>query len=575
MRRPRFRPPGISLRTKLALLALCLLALPWVGYRYVKEMERLLLEGQEQTLIDTARAVATALHERPYLMRLRPLDDSALRKQAEEELRQIRLQRQQVHAGAAEADMPSPEAARAAQGSRPEKAMTPPEHVPSAEPDEIAAILQGLERSAARIWVVNREYRVLSLSGSLKQARQPTARPSEVLERIAEQWIRPALDWLIRPPREDFDDATPTDMLNTGKEIENALRGVAASRVRNTPDGRAVVVSAAHPIWSGDDVLGAVVVEETTNPILSLRNRALERLLILTLLVFALGAAMILWFATRLSKRIRNLRDEAENAIDAEGRVTRLVSGSRAGDEIGDLSRSFSAVLAKLGEYNAYLEAMASRLSHELRTPIAVVRSSLENLRLQSLPDDARIYIDRADDGVRRLSTILTRMSEATRLEQSLRSAERERYDLAAVVAGCVKGYRLAYPQQRFEERLPDAPIWVHGSPDLAAQMLDKLVANATDFGRPGTPVEIELRVQDQTARLEVANHGPGLPDELRGRLFDSMISLREHVDGTQPHLGLGLYIVRLIAEFHGGSVSAGDRADGYGVVVTLELPLA
>jgi len=78
-----------------------------------------------------------------------------------------------------------------------------------------------------------------------------------------------------------------------------------------------VVVSAAHPIWVGDQVHGAVVVEETTNRIASLRSQALERLLVMTLVAFALVAAVLLWFATRISNRIRRLSDEAEAAIDA------------------------------------------------------------------------------------------------------------------------------------------------------------------------------------------------------------------------------------------------------------------
>ncbi len=79
----------VSLRTKLALLALALLALPWTGLAYVREMERLLLTGQEQALIATSRAVATALHDRPGLLDLSPPRDSQLRREAEEELRRL------------------------------------------------------------------------------------------------------------------------------------------------------------------------------------------------------------------------------------------------------------------------------------------------------------------------------------------------------------------------------------------------------------------------------------------------------------------------------------------------------
>jgi two-component system, OmpR family, sensor histidine kinase ChvG len=279
-------------------------------------------------------------------------------------------------------------------------------------------------------------------------------------------------------------------------------------------------------------------------------------------------------FATRLSMRIRRLRDEAESAIDARGHiVTRLAAGSGAADEIGDLSRSFSAVLERLAEHHSYLESMAGRLSHELRTPIAVVRSSLENLKLPG--EDSARYIERAEQGLARLNRILERMTEASRLEQSLSTAQRERYDLVPVVRGCVEGYRVAYPQVAFEVELPGRRLQVEGAPDLAAQLLDKLVENAVDFSAPGEPVRITLAEVDLGARLVVSNKGAVLPEAMRTRLFESMISVRTARDTAAPHLGLGLYVARLIAEFHGGAVLAADLPAGDGVAVSVRLPLS
>jgi signal transduction histidine kinase len=318
-----------------------------------------------------------------------------------------------------------------------------------------------------------------------------------------------------------------------------------------------------------------VVVEETTNPIASLRSAALERLLALTLAVFAGAAALLIGYASWLSYRIRRLRDEAERAIDARGRIAHLSAGSGAEDEIGDLSRSFSAMLARLAQHHAYLESMAGRLSHELRTPIAVVRSSLENLKLAVTPEETRTYVARAEEGLARLNTILQRMSEATRLEQGLRVAERERYDLAALVRGCVEGYRLAYPATPVLLELPDRPVEVSGAADLGAQLLDKLVENAVEFSPPGVPVRVSLQARDAHALLSVENKGPLLPASMRGRLFESMVSVREAPAGGVPHLGLGLYVARLIAEFHGGSVEAADAAARDGVVLRVRLPLA
>ena len=542
----------VTLRVKLALVSLAMLALPWAGWLYVGQMERFLLEGQERALLATARAVATALHDRPQLLAAVPERDDALRREAEEELRRLTQGDASVAGGDAEVPLAREDAVAAAPAQ-----------------EEIAAILRGVERASSRIWVVNRRYQVLALAGSLKQPVPP------VQEGVLRSWWHQAIGWLIPGPTEDFAEALPDDVLATSRDITAALQGTPGTRVRRTPDGRAVVLSSAYPIWSGDEVAGAVVAEETTNPIVSLRSAALERLLALTLAAFAGVGALLIAYATRLSHRIRRLRDEAESAIDARGRITRLAAGSDAGDEIGDLSRSFSAMLARLAQHHAYLESMADRLSHELRTPIAVVRSSLENLQLAAESVERVLYIERAEEGLGRLNTILQRMMEASRLEQSLRASERERYDLVPVVRGCVEGYRLAYPQARFALELPERRVDVEGSPDLAAQLLDKLVENAVDFSTSGAPIRIELDEERGMALLKVINRGPLLPPEMRGRLFDSMISLRGERRGAVPHLGLGLYVARLIAEFHGGSIAADNLPAGDGVAITARLPIA
>ena len=500
MKRPRF-----SLRVKLALVLLALLALPVAGILYVNEMERFLLQGQEQSLLAVARAVATALHERPQLL-----------------------------ASASGRD------------------------------DEIDAILLGLQRASARIWVVDARYQIIAAAGSLR-------RTTDVATETP--WWQPMIGWLIPRPTEDFVESQPEDVLASGADVAAALQGTPATRARHTRDGRAVVLSAAHPIWNGDQVAGAVVTEETTNSVMSVRSAALERLLLLTLAAFGGAAVLLMAFATRLSMRIRGLRDEAESAIDARGRITHLTAGSDAADEIGDLSRSFSAVLERLAEHHAYLESMAGRLSHELRTPIAVVRSSLENLKISR--ENPERYIERAEEGLARLGRILERMTEASRLEQSLRSVERSRYDLGAVVRGCVEGYRVAYPQAAFALALPAGRVEVEGAPDLAAQLLDKLVENAVDFSR-GAPVRVALEALAGSATLSVTNQGPLLPDKMRTRLFESMISVRDApASATTPHLGLGLYVARLIAEFHGGAIAATNLPSGDGVVVGVRLPLA
>lgn len=488
-------------------MALVLSVIPVLGTIHLKHMEQLLREGQEQALLATARAIATALHDRPQLLELR--------------------------------------AGEPARG-------------------EMELILKSLARAESRIWIVDREQRLLAIAGDLKRAP---------IQRTAFSGV---LEWFLERPTNDFDDALPESEIVAGPVAASALQGVPARRWRLTPDSKAVILSASHPIWDGEEVVAAVVVEETTNAIRSIYNRALEQLVATTLIAFGIGTLTLLAFASRLSSRLRRLRDEAEAAIDSQGRVRGLVAGSKARDEIGDLSRSFSTALERLAQYNRYLESMAGRLSHELRTPIAVVRSSLENLKLQPLPEDAATYFARANDGLRRLDLILTRMSEATRLEQLVRKGEREHFDAREVVKGCVEGYRTLFRERVFQEEIPDQPVRLRGSPDLYAQMLDKLAANAVDFATQD-PIQVRLFVKGDEAILAVSNTGPRLPEAMQGKLFESMVSVRgpERGGGADPHLGLGLYIVRLVAEFHGGTAEALDREDGSGVVVRVRCPLA
>ena len=443
---------------------------------------------------------------------------------------------------------------------------------------EVSELVSRLGRARSRIWVLDVNHRVIAQAGSL---RAPPVQPDPDQDAITRFWeagadllVKPILKLAMSEPNEDFQDIAPGTYRLEGREIDDALAGQTGTRRRLTPDSRAVVLSAAQPVYLEDKVVGAVLVEETTNDVLALRNRAFEKLFAALIVVFTIGTIGLLVFATRLSVRIRRLRDEAEHSIDAHGRVTGTVGGSDAADELGDLSRSFADILQRLQQYTGYLETLGGRLSHELRTPVAVVRSSLDNLKQVALPDEAKIYLHRAEEGLTRLSTIFTRMSEATRLEQSLASVERQCFDLAEVAGGCVEGYRLAHRDRRFAFDAGPGPFPVNGAPDLVAQMLDKLAANAVEFSTKDSTIHFALQRHGSAARLSVTNAGPPLPADMQDRLFESMVSVRKEQDQQDPHLGLGLYIVRLISGFHGAHALARNLEDGSGVEIRVEFPL-
>src|SRR5260221_2796971 len=179
-----------------------------------------------------------------------------------------------------------------------------------------------------------------------------------------------------------------------------------------------------------------------------------------------------------------------------------------------------------------------------------------------------------SDEGVKRLSLLIARMSEAAQLEGILQGSEKEYFDLAAVVSGCVDGYRLVYPSAQFEFSRPSNPIMIKGLPDAIAQLLDKLIQNATDFAAPDTAIVTSVFTESGDALLTVENRGPAISAAVLPTLFTSMVSAREHGGNQHSHLGLGLYIVRLIADFHGGDVSASNLRDNSGVRFEFRIPL-
>ncbi len=381
-------------------------------------------------------------------------------------------------------------------------------------------------------------------------------------------WLRFAYNALVEPGTEAaFAEPDPG-----GREqqtyITSALGGrQSAAWFRTTDSGRAIV-AVAEPVVTSNQTIGALVLQQGSEAILSLTNEGLARLMNVTLIAMLVVASVLLGYASLLSRRIRRLSLAAEEALDGDRLHTSLPSSNSA-DEIGDLSRSFGHVLDQLGDYNDYLRTLASKLSHELRTPLAIVTSSLDNLEHEQLSKDAIGYTARAKDGADRLRKILTAMSEASRVEELMKNAEPERFDLRAVVEPTVTAYRDVYTERTFVFDCDDDEFPASGSPELLIQMLDKLVDNAVSFSAEGDEVIIRLSIDDGESRLDVTNPGPPLPERMRTQMFDSMVSMRPHKDNK--HLGLGLYIAKLIADGHNGKIRA-ENIEG-GVQFSVLLP--
>ena len=339
-------------------------------------------------------------------------------------------------------------------------------------------------------------------------------------------------------------------------------------------DGDLLLRALPLPGTDGEPV-ATVVVEQGRDALLRARYRAFAEFALGSLALLAVTLAALLLFAARLAWRIRRLGREAGAAIDVRGRqvAERLAADAASGDELGELSRTISALLARLRRHTRFLEGLPRTLRHELSNPLNTAATALENLA--EAPDAAArtTYLARARRGLARLERTLHALTEAAYLEEALQGDPHVRLDLRALVSAYLESFAMQHPGLRLVARLGDGPLWVDGTDHRLEQLLDKLLDNAADFTPAGGEVEVTLAPDGDSVRLAIANDGPVLPQALRGRLFEAPVSVRPGDGGVDGHLGLGLYVARRIAEAHGGTLDAGDRPGGTGAVFTLRVP--
>lgn len=424
---------------------------------------------------------------------------------------------------------------------------------------EAQSILQGAVRPGQRLRLVDNEGFVLANAsgGPPSAGAQPLPLP-----------LRRLVRWIVRDPAAA---AAPPDLVPGRVDMQrivSALQGGSSdARIGETGADR-VRLEAVRPVGANEALV--LLAEEDAERILSLTDHAASRLFVSSFLISLAAASLLLGFAAWLSWRIRRLSRAAHVVLGEEATRVPPLPELRATDELGELSRNFSRLLEQIGEYNEYLKNLGSRLTHELLTPMAVIRTSLENLQAEA--GDER-YLRRARLGIDRLQAMVTALGAATRMEQAIAAMESERFDLARLLEELGEALQSAHRDRDLQLHIRHGPCMMTGAPELVAQMVDKLIENALDFCPAGGRIWISL-ASDDGWLLEVGNTGSRLPDGFSERLFESMTSVRRD-GGAEPHLGLGLYIVRLIARHHGGHVYAENLTGDAGVRFCVRLPAA
>jgi two-component system sensor histidine kinase ChvG len=432
----------------------------------------------------------------------------------------------------------------------------------------IEDILRTLDRSHSRILIVDTNQRVRASFGTLEEPEERSQTENSLTSSISSltfHLLSPLYQLFMQPFGTDLPPTVSQPSTLDIKGIKEALQGISSVTSYAVDNGRVEIMAAIAPLKEDEAITGAVVVEQTTNSILSLQNKVIEESLTLTIIAFILGGFGLLLFATRLSSRIRRLSSQAASAISSTGRIRTTIPPTSAGDEIGELSRTLGEMLKQLEIQIEYREKMADNLEHEMRTPLAGISASLKNMasEMGNPPAHVTRYLDWALADVARLESMLGEIRDAANLQEALCREVKEDFELdRAIELWLDNGWQQTFTNADIVYHKPREQVMMHGDPGRIRQMLDKLVENAVSFHTEETPIEISLKKTDKTIELRVTNEGPAIARELQPQIFNSMVSYRSQ-KSTSPHLGLGLYIVRTIVEHHQGTVRCSTSADG------------
>jgi len=465
--------------------------------------------------------------------------------------------------------------------------------------DESWRVLAALrQRSDARLRVVDADGRLLAdsarlgpradvagtgraedSSGSDRSAREtPIPAEETFLYRLASFPVRLWRRWISppRPPLETDDFYAGADMLR-GQEVLAALGGRYGAATRISTSGqRSVTLYSAIPVFAAGRVAGAVLASQSTYRILVDLYELRLDVFVLFLGSVAAAAALSLLAAATITVPIRRLRDQARRVLDARGRLAGRFVPSVRRDEVGDLSRSLGDLSRDLERRVGLLEGFASDVAHELRNPLASIRSAAELALSVEEPLERARLLESAIEDTRRIERLISGAREASLADSGIETEPEGTVDLLEAAGRAVEAVRLARPGSTVRFRVEGDRATVRVPPGRLAQVIGNLVENAADFSPPGGLVTIRVAVGDtgapaSEAALSVADEGPGIPGDVIGRIFDRFFSYRPDEE-AKSHSGLGLAIVKAIVEGRGGSVRAANLP-GRGARFEVRLP--
>jgi len=352
-------------------------------------------------------------------------------------------------------------------------------------------------------------------------------------------------------------------------------RSVVSVTVWRAPD-RTPVITAAAPLPGGSVIMTTVNARDITQTVRIERYR-----LSLVLLTVAIISILLSLFLARTI--VRPLRRLARAAVRVRlGRAREVVVPrlpSRR-DEIGSLARALSDMSLALRARIDATEAFAADVTHEMKNPLASLRSAVEGLGQVKDPELRDRLLGIVRDDVMRLDRLITDISEASRLDAQLSRAKFEPVDIVAMVEGLVAQRQARGVERGIAIRFDHlrAPMVTLGEGARLERVFENLIDNALSFSPDHAQIVLAALIDEETGEVvvRIEDEGPGVPEEARETIFRRFQSVRPTTEQFGQHSGLGLAIARTIVEGHQGSIVVESREDRLGGArFVVRLPLA
>jgi two-component system sensor histidine kinase ChvG len=391
------------------------------------------------------------------------------------------------------------------------------------------------------------------------ELRNPAREP---WRKNAARLLDTAFDKIVGAPSPPPFAPSAEDRLEAWPEGARALRsGRTATMLRRAPEGTPYI-SAAAPV-TGDTVL---LLTRNARDIRRIVRDERTTLGVVLLAAIVLSVLLSLFLARTIALPLRRLARAAHRVRLGRAREVAVPLLPARRDEIGLLARALHDMTHSLRSRIDATEGFAADVTHELKNPLASLRSAVDSFDRVKDPALKRQLLDVIRHDVARLDRLIVEIAEISRLDAELSRARFDRVDLGDVVAALLPHWerRAAERQVRLAFARPGAgSALVSGDESRLARAIDNLVDNAISFSPPGGLVEIAAFDRGGEVLVVVEDEGPGVPAEARKAIFDRFHSIRPADEDFGRHSGLGLAIARTTVEGHDGGIEVGDRHDG------------